>query len=83
MEETSTIAETLRNVLFFGGLVAAALIRAHHQKNPPDKTALTQTMAGRSWKTVQVATLIAALFLLYFAAGCTGQFFYEEQLPAA
>jgi membrane protease YdiL (CAAX protease family) len=69
--------------LLLGGLVVAFLLVQHQRFNPPDKRALTETVAARSWSTPEVVLLLAMLLLLYFMASFVGLFFYEDQIPLA
>lgn len=82
MEETSSILHTaLTAFLLIGGFLTAALLYLNHRRNPPDDEQLTSVISNRSWSTLQVVILLSTLFLLYFIAGFSGQFFYEEQIP--
>lgn len=82
MEETSSILSTaLTALLLIGGLITMVLLYRHLKRNPPDGERLTEVISERSWNTQQVVILLAALFMLYFAAMFSGPFFYEEQIP--
>lgn len=82
MEETSSNLHTaLTAFLLIGGLITAALLYLNHRRNPPDGERLTAVISVRSWGTLQVVILLSTLFLLYFVAAFSGQFFYEEQIP--
>ena len=71
----------LTMALLIGGIFSAGWIALHEKQNPPDVKKLNYDLANRSWNTVHILILLTALFLLYFAAGFVGQFFYEEQIP--
>ncbi|MDF7800530.1 type II CAAX endopeptidase family protein [Pontiellaceae bacterium B1224] len=86
MEETpSMLHNALTAFLMIGGLITAALLYLHQQRNPPDRKHLTEIIANRSWKTWQVVMLLSTLFLLYYLAQLSGpfigQFIYEDQAP--
>ena len=61
--------------------MTAVVLFLHERKQQPDRDQLTAVIVERSWNSLQVVVLLATLFLLYLAAGFTGQFFYEEQIP--
>lgn len=83
MEESTSISlqTILTAALFIGGIICGGLIIRHEKKIPPDTKELTRVMAARSWNTFHIIILLSSLFLLYFGAAFTGQFFYEDQIP--
>ncbi len=81
--ENQLLYSMINWALLLGGLVVAFLLVQHQRYNPPDRKALTQTVAMRSWSTPEVVLLLSVLFLLYFMASFVGLFFYEDQIPLA
>ena len=83
MEASSTqlIEHIITYTLLCGGFLTAIAFGLHLKKNPVNREDLTATIADRSWSIRQLFILLASLFTLFFAAGFTGRFFYEEQLP--
>lgn len=69
-------------LLFFGGLLVAVRLVRREWRRHVDPRELTKRIAARSWSTTYLVFLFTLLLLLYGLVGCSGQFFYEEQLPA-
>jgi len=68
-------------LLFFGGSATAIGLLIYERRRLPDLPGRTKTLSDRSWNTRQIFILLGTLFLLYLLVGCSGRFFYEEQIP--
>jgi len=65
MEQTVSIwNQVLQWTLLIGGTIALGLIIRNERCNPPDRGQLTEVIAQRAWKLIQVFLLLATLLLL-------------------